>query len=75
MSVVTKARRIYLTLILPRAKTHARITFRDVRDPDRKEEMTQEMLALLWKWILGLVKRRKDPSAFPNTLVSDFIKK
>jgi hypothetical protein len=70
MSVVTKARRIYLTEILPRATTHARITFRNVRDPDRIEEMTQEMLAVLWKWTLGLVRRRKDPSTFPNTLVA-----
>ncbi len=55
--------------ILPLIERHGRVSFRHLRrDPDRLEEALAEMVALCWKWFLGLVQRGKDPTQFPTTL-------
>jgi len=55
--------------VLPRLLLHARICFRD-RRADRREEAVAEVVALSWKWYVGLVQRGKDPSQFPSALAT-----
>lgn len=49
----------FLTL-LPRIETHARIYFRHLKCPDRKQDCVQEVIALAWKWFVRLAERGKD---------------
>ena len=37
--------------ILPRLKLHAKVYFRHLKDPERREEAICEMLALAWSWL------------------------
>jgi hypothetical protein len=59
----------YLAL-LPRIETHARIVFRHLKSPDRREDAVQETLALSWKWLVRLTERGKDAAQFPSALAS-----
>jgi hypothetical protein len=61
---------VFLTRLLPRLRRHGRIYFRDVHDPDRKEELLCEMAALGWHWFVRLAERGKDASQFPWALAS-----
>jgi hypothetical protein len=63
------AQRTFLAL-LPRLQRHAAVAFRDIRCPDRKEELTAEAVALAWRWVLRLVERGKDVAAFPSALAT-----
>ena len=54
--------------ILPRIEKHARVVFRWIKCQDRKEDFICEMIALIWKWILRLTARGKDPMEFIATL-------
>jgi hypothetical protein len=67
MSILQRANRIYLTVILPRAKVHARVALREY-NPDLREELEQEMFSLLWLWTLRLLEQGKDPRRFPTVL-------
>lgn len=58
----------FLTL-LPRLRGHARVYFRFVRCPQRKDDLTAEAIALAWSWYVKLVQRGMDPHAFKATLV------
>jgi hypothetical protein len=60
---------IFLTL-LPRIERHARVHFRDVHCRDRREDLTQETIALAWRWFLRLIQRDKDPRRFPSIFAS-----
>jgi hypothetical protein len=51
--------------LLPKLETHARIVFRGVRCPVKKEDRVQECVALGWKWFLRLSEQGKDVFAFP----------
>ena len=51
--------------LLPKIEGHARIFFRGLRCPVKREDKIQECVALAWKWFLGLAERGKDPFAFP----------
>jgi hypothetical protein len=66
---LAQAQREFLAL-LPRLQRHAQVAFRDIRCPDRKEELTAEAVALAWRWILRLVERGKDVAAFPSALAT-----
>lgn len=59
----------FLTL-LPRIHRHASVAFRDIRCPDRKEELTAEAVALSWRWFVRLAERGKDAATFPSTLAT-----
>ena len=61
---------VFLTQLLPRLRQHGRIYFRDVHDPDRKEELLCEMAALGWHWFVRLAERGKDATQFPFALAS-----
>ena len=56
--------------MLPRIETHARIFFRGLRCPNKKEDAIQETVAICWKWFVGLAERGKDASRFVSTLAS-----
>jgi hypothetical protein len=56
--------------ILPRLKLHAKVYFRDLKDPERREEAICEMLALAWSWFLRLAERGKDATQFASVLAT-----
>jgi hypothetical protein len=57
--------------ILPKIQTHARICFRHLRCPGKKEDAVAEVVAVSWKWYLGAVSQGKDANEFASTL-ADF---
>ena len=61
---------VFLDQLLPRLRRHGRIYFRDVQDPDRKEELPCEMAALGWHWLVRLAERGKDATQFLFALAS-----
>jgi hypothetical protein len=63
------AQREFLAL-LPRIQRHAKVVFRDIRRTHWKEELLAEAIALAWRWVLRLVERNKDVSAFPSALAT-----
>jgi hypothetical protein len=56
--------------ILPRIELHARIYFRHVRCPHRREDYVAEAVGLAWAWFLRLVHGGKDPLTFPSALAT-----
>ncbi len=60
----------HFLLALPRIRTHARVAFRFVRCPDRREECVAEASALAWHWYRRLCERGKDPSGFVGALAT-----
>ena len=57
--------------LLPRVELHARVFFRQVRCPDRKQDAINETVALAWQWFVRLTEQGKDASQFPSAL-ADF---
>jgi hypothetical protein len=55
-------------LALPRVVAHARVVFRSVRCPGRREECVAETIAIVWHWYRRLWERGKDPSGFISAL-------
>jgi hypothetical protein len=56
--------------ILPRIELHARISFRGLRCPQRRDDAVRETVAVAWKWFARLVERGKDPLSFPTALAA-----
>jgi hypothetical protein len=56
--------------ILPRIETHARIYFRHIRCPGRRDDAVAETVAVAWKWSLRLHDRGKDVREFPAALAT-----
>src|SRR5262249_41468738 len=56
--------------ILPRIELHGRICFRFVRCPALRADAVAEVVALAWKWHLGLAERGKDATLFPSALAT-----
>jgi hypothetical protein len=54
--------------VLPRIETHARIHFRHLKCPGKREGAIQEVIALAWNWYLRLLQQSKDVSEFVSTL-------
>lgn len=61
--------RLFL-VILPRIETHARISFRDVKCPEKRADRIAETVALCWKWFRRLAERGKDATQFASALAS-----
>lgn len=55
---------------LPRIQQHARIVFRDVRCPQRRDDCVQEVVALAWAWYLRLAGRGRDAGDFVGALAT-----
>src|SRR5262245_14328397 len=51
--------------LLPKLEAYARIAFRGVRCPVKKEDKVQECVALGWRWFRRLAERGKDVFQFP----------
>src|SRR5262245_38334044 len=56
--------------ILPRFQLHARVYFRHLKCPAKKEDAVQEVLALCWLWFLRLTERGKDVTQFASALAN-----
>ncbi len=56
--------------ILPRIERHARIYFRGVRCPGKREDAVAETIAISWQWFLRMAQRGKDAREFPSALAS-----
>src|SRR5262249_59964454 len=56
--------------LLPRGEMHARLAFRGVRCPHRRNDAVAEVVALAWKWYVRLVRRGQDPAAFASALAT-----
>ena len=52
--------------ILPRVETHARIHFRHLRCPGRRDDAVAETVAVAWKWFLRAAERGKDVAGFAS---------
>jgi hypothetical protein len=57
-------------LILPRIETHALISFRHLRCPDRRADAIAEVVAVAWKWYLRATQQGKDVTEFVTTLAT-----
>ena len=56
--------------ILPRVETHARIFFRYLKCPGKKDDAVAETVAVAWKWFLRATERGKDVREFAAALAS-----
>lgn len=56
--------------ILPVIERHARVYFRHVRCPHKKDDCVAETVALAWKWFVRLAQRGKDASEFVSALAT-----
>lgn len=54
--------------ILPRIRTHARIHFRGLRDPNQRDDAVAESIALSWHWYCRLHNQGKNPNNFVSAL-------
>jgi len=52
-------------VLLPRIVTHARIYFRDVRCPGRRDDLIAETIGVAWRWYVRALSAGKDPADFP----------
>jgi hypothetical protein len=57
--------------ILPRIVTHARIRFRYLRCPGRRDDAVAEVVAVCWKWYVRLSQQGKDIDEFVSAF-ADF---
>jgi hypothetical protein len=56
--------------IMPRVETHARIYFRHLRCPGRRDDAVAETVAVAWKWFVRAAGRGKDVREFPSALAT-----
>src|SRR4051812_16745938 len=57
-------------IALPRILAHAKIVFRCVRCPARRDDCVAEAVALSWCWYIRLLERGKEPGAFISALAT-----
>lgn len=68
--VDSRLQSVFLTVIVPRVRQHARVYFRDVASAEGREEAAAEAVALAWKWCLRLARRGKDFGRFPTAIAT-----
>lgn len=56
--------------ILPRIELHARIFFRHVKCPNKKDDCIAEVAAIAWKWFQRLAEKGKDATQFVSALAT-----
>jgi hypothetical protein len=59
---------LFLSAVLPRVETHARICFRHVRCPGRRDDAVAEAVAVAWRWFLRAADKGKDAAALAGPL-------
>jgi hypothetical protein len=57
-------------LLLPRIQTHARVHFRHVKCPGRRDDLAAEAVGVAWKWYARAVGAGKDPADFPGAFAA-----
>jgi DNA-directed RNA polymerase specialized sigma24 family protein len=60
----------HFVAILPRIELHAKIYFRDVKCPHRKEDYIQETRALAWKYFVRTIEQGKNPLTFVSLIAT-----
>jgi hypothetical protein len=55
---------------LPRIEAHARVCFRHIRCPGKRDDAVAEVVALCWKWYVRLAQRGRDASQFASALAT-----
>jgi hypothetical protein len=67
-----QALQAHFLAILPRIETHAKVHFRFLKCPGKREDAIQETIAVAWKWFLRINEQgEKDVDDFVSTL-ADF---
>jgi hypothetical protein len=56
--------------ILGRIEAHARIAFRHLRCPGRRDDAVAETVAVAWQWFARLAEQDRDASEFPTALAT-----
>jgi hypothetical protein len=56
--------------ILPRIELHARIQFRYLKCPGKRDDAVAETIAVSWKWFLRIAELGKDIDGFVSTLAT-----
>jgi hypothetical protein len=56
--------------ILPRIELHARIYFRHVKCPGKRQDAIAETVAVAWQWFLRTTEQGKNPAEFVSALAS-----
>jgi hypothetical protein len=69
-NITQKAVQTHFVAILPRIELHAKIYFRDVRCPHRKEDFIQETRALAWKYFVRTIQLGKNPLTFVSRIAT-----
>ena len=66
-SVAPRMPHAHFLSVLPRVETHARIRFRHLRCPGRRDDAVAEVVAVCWRWYLRLLERGKDVGEFASS--------
>jgi hypothetical protein len=56
--------------ILPRIELHARISFRYLPCPGKREDAIAEVVAISWKWFLRATEDGKDVNEFASAIAT-----
>ncbi|MGH7172560.1 MAG: hypothetical protein ACRELG_19955 [Gemmataceae bacterium] len=60
----------HFVAILPRIELHAKIYFRDVKCPNKREDYIQETRALAWLYFARAIEQGKDPLTFVSQIAT-----
>ncbi len=61
--------------LLPRIELHAKVSFRHLRCPGRREDAVAEVIAVSWRWYLRIVSQgEKDVNEFVSALATFAVK-
>jgi hypothetical protein len=60
----------FVSLMLPRIETHAKVYFRQVKCPVRKQDFIAETVAIAWKWVKRLAEKGRDALGFVSQLAT-----
>lgn len=69
-SGVRNAVQAHFVAILPRIELHAKIYFRDVKCPNRKDDFIQETRALAWRYFVRAIEQGKNPLSFVSQIAT-----
>jgi DNA-directed RNA polymerase specialized sigma24 family protein len=58
----------FVAVVLPAVERHARIYFRHIKCPHRKDDMIAEAIDLAWKWFRRMAECGKDGTKFPTAI-------
>src|SRR4051812_29295752 len=68
LATATASLQAHFLAIVPRIELHARIYFRHLKCPGKRDDAIAETVAVAWKWYLRLVEQQREISDFVSTL-------